>query len=135
METVVNTNNGQPMTPEQLYAANLASCVGITVNTTVNIFGQTTTSAASGSGFVLSRDGYIATNYHVIESAVKDSSVTIQVTLTVVGVDNGFHPRPVLLIDGSEVFRLDGLGVEVGPAHPRTASGDGTGQHQPSPFR
>ena len=42
------------MTPEQLYAANLASCVGITVNTTQNIWGQTTTSAASGSGFVLS---------------------------------------------------------------------------------
>ena len=80
VETVVNTNNGQPMTPEQLYAANLASCVGITVNTTVNIFGQTSTSAASGSGFVLSQDGYIATNYHVIESAAKDESVTIQVS-------------------------------------------------------
>lgn len=80
VRTVVNTNNGQPMTPEQLYAANLPSCVGITVNTTVNIFGQTTTSAASGSGFVLSQDGYIATNYHVIESAVNDSSVTIQVS-------------------------------------------------------
>ena len=62
VQTVLNTNNGQPMTPEQLYAANLASCVGITVNTTVNIFGQTSTSAASGSGFVLSQDGYIATN-------------------------------------------------------------------------
>ncbi len=80
IRTVVNTNSGQPMTPEQLYAANLASCVGITVNTTVNIFGQTTTSAASGSGFVLSQDGYIATNYHVIESAVNDPSVTIQVS-------------------------------------------------------
>lgn len=80
VRTVLNTNNGQPMTPEQLYAANLASCVGITVNTTVNIFGQTTTSAASGSGFVLTRDGYIATNYHVIESAVNDASVTIQVS-------------------------------------------------------
>ena len=80
VRTVVNTNNGQPMTPEQLYAANLASCVGITVNTTVNIFGQTSTSAASGSGFVLSQDGYIATNYHVIESAAKDTSVTIQVS-------------------------------------------------------
>ncbi len=80
VRTVVNTNSGQPMTPEQLYAANLASCVGITVNTTVNIFGQTTTSAASGSGFVLTQDGYIATNYHVIESAVNDSSVTIQVS-------------------------------------------------------
>ena len=80
VDTVVNKNNGQPMTPEQLYAANLASCVGITVNTTVNIFGQTTTSAASGSGFVLTQDGYIVTNYHVIEDAVDDSSVTIEVS-------------------------------------------------------
>ena len=49
VQTVVNTNKGQPMTAEQLYAANLPSCVGITVSTTsVNIFGQTSTSAASG---------------------------------------------------------------------------------------
>ena len=41
VDTVSNSNGGQPMTPEQLYAANLASCVGITVSTTsVNIFGQ-----------------------------------------------------------------------------------------------
>ena len=78
VEQVVNTNNDQPMTAEQLYAANLASCVGITVNTTVNIFGQTTTSAASGSGFVLTQDGYIVTNYHVIEDAAEDSSVSIE---------------------------------------------------------
>ena len=81
VETVVNTNDdGQPMTAEQLYAANLPSCVGITVNTTVNIYGQTTTSAASGSGFVLTQDGYIVTNYHVIEDAVNDSSVSIVVS-------------------------------------------------------
>ena len=80
VQTIVNTNSGQPMTPEQLYAANLASCVGITVNTTVNIFGQTTTSAASGSGFVLTQDGYIVTNYHVIEEAAENSSVTIEVS-------------------------------------------------------
>ena len=80
VQTVVNSNNGQPMTAEQLYAANLDSCVGITVNTTVNIFGQTTTSAASGSGFVLTQDGYIVTNYHVIEDAVNDSSVSIVVS-------------------------------------------------------
>ena len=81
VETVVNNNQGQPMTPEQLYAANLPSCVGITVSTTsVNIFGQTSTSAASGSGFVLTQDGYIVTNYHVIEDAVKDSSVTVSVS-------------------------------------------------------
>jgi len=81
VQTVVNSNSGQPMAPDQLYAANLPSCVGITVSTTsVNIFGQTTTSAASGSGFVLTQDGYIVTNYHVIEEAVDDSSVTIEVS-------------------------------------------------------
>ena len=81
VETVVNTNSGKPMTPEQLYAANLPSCVGITVSTTTtNFFGQTSTSAASGSGFVLTQDGFIVTNYHVIEDAVKDESVTIEVT-------------------------------------------------------
>ena len=81
VDTVANSNGGQPMTPEQLYAANLTSCVGITVSTTsVNIFGQTTTSAASGSGFVLTQDGYIVTNYHVIEDAVDDSSVSIEVS-------------------------------------------------------
>ena len=82
VQTMVNNNNGEPMTPEQLYAANLASCVGITVNTTVNIFGQTTTSAATGSGFVLTQDGYIVTNYHVIEDAANDSSVSIEVSFS-----------------------------------------------------
>lgn len=81
VQTVVNSNSGQPMTPEELYAANLGSCVGITVSTTsVNIFGQTTTSAASGSGFVLTQDGYIVTNYHVIEDAANDSSVSVEVS-------------------------------------------------------
>ncbi len=81
VQTVVNSNSGQTMTPEELYAANLGSCVGITVSTSsVNIFGQTTTSAASGSGFVLTQDGYIVTNYHVIEDAANDSSVSIEVS-------------------------------------------------------
>ena len=85
VQTVINTNEGQPMTTEQLYAANLPSCVGITVSTTTtNFFGQTTTSAASGSGFVLTQDGYIVTNYHVIEDAVNDDAVTV-----VVSFENG----------------------------------------------
>ncbi len=70
------------MSPEELYEAVLPSCVGITVSTTVNIWGQTTTSAASGSGFILTADGYIATNYHVIEDAVQRDGVDIEVTLS-----------------------------------------------------
>ena len=80
-EVMLNLNNGQPMTPEQLYAANVGSCVGITVSTTTtNIFGYTSTSAASGSGFVLTENGYIVTNYHVIENAVNSSEVSITVS-------------------------------------------------------
>ena len=66
----VASSSGQAMTPEQLYAANVDACVGITVSTTMtNIFGYTSTSAASGSGFVITADGYIVTNYHVIDGA------------------------------------------------------------------
>ena len=64
------------MSPAEVYAQNVASTVGITTSVTTNYFGFTTTSAAAGSGFVLSEDGYILTNYHVIEN-----STSIKVTL------------------------------------------------------
>ena len=62
------------MTPAQVYAANVNSTVGITTAITTNFWGYQTTSAASGSGFILSSDGYILTNYHVIESS---SSISV----------------------------------------------------------
>ena len=77
---VVQLPASQPLTPAQVYAGNVASCVGITVSTTTNIYGYTTTSAATGSGFVLTADGYVITNYHVIEEAAKNRSVPITVS-------------------------------------------------------
>ena len=62
------------MTPAQVYAANVNSTVGITTAITTNFWGYQTTSAASGSGFILSADGYILTNYHVIEES---SSISV----------------------------------------------------------
>ena len=111
VETVVNTNKNQPMTPEQLYAANLPSCVGITVSTTTtNFFGQVSSSAASGSGFVLTQDGYIVTNYHVIEDAVKDASVTVEVSF-----ENGDH-YPATVVGGEQdndvaVLKIEATGL------------------------
>lgn len=73
---VAKVDTGKLMTPAEVYAANVNSTVGITTSVTTNFWGFQTTSAASGSGFILTGDGYVLTNYHVIES-----SSSISVTL------------------------------------------------------
>ena len=48
--------------------------VGISSEITYsNFFGMTSSAAVSGSGFIVSSDGYILTNYHVIENAYEGS--------------------------------------------------------------
>ena len=73
---VATIDTSKEMTPAEVYAQNVASTVGITTSITTNFFGFTTTSAASGSGFIFTDDGYILTNYHVIEdsSSIKVST-------------------------------------------------------------
>lgn len=63
-----------------IYAANkvLPSMVSISVEYKVSYMGRTQTATGSGSGVIISEDGYILTNNHVISSA--DSSSFYQVT-------------------------------------------------------
>lgn len=54
------------LTPAQVYAQNVDAVVALECTVTQDYFGQTATGVTSGSGFVLTADGYIASNYHVV---------------------------------------------------------------------
>lgn len=101
----VNVDTSRQMTAAEVYAANVNSTVGITTSITTNFWGYQSTAAVAGSGFIISNDGYILTNYHVIE----DSS-SITVTLyngetydgTIVGYDES-NDIAVLKIDAENL--------------------------------
>ena len=64
------------MSMAEVYASNVNSVVSINVSSTTNYFGQQVETAASGTGFFITQDGYILTNYHVVKGAS-----TVKVTL------------------------------------------------------
>ena len=141
-ETVVQTPSQLPatyapgsqgFTPEQIYKSLSGGVVMVQSdfgNAGTNIFGQQQSGQALGTGFVVSKDGYILTNAHVVsESGQAASQVTVtfkssgsngtQIPATVVGADESSDVA-LLKIDPSQAPTLvpvplgDSSKVQVG---------------------
>lgn len=97
--------DGNQLTASEVYKKNVNSTVGITTEITTNYFGYKTTAAASGSGFIITDDGYIVTNHHVIEGANKVKVTTYDNTsydAEIVGSDES-NDIAVLKIDAKDL--------------------------------
>ena len=106
--TVLNTgvvDTSEEHTAAEIYAANVNSTVGISTSIDYNYYGSKTTAAVSGSGFILTDDGYIVTNYHVIQDA-KEVKVTT--------FDNKSYPAEIIGYDEDNdiaVLKIDAQGL------------------------
>jgi len=91
------------LTPAQVYSSNVDSVVAISVAVTSSVYGQTMEGYSSGSGFILTEDGYVVTNYHVVEGG---SAVTVilndktELEAAVVGYDSA-NDVAVLKVDAT----------------------------------
>ena len=93
--------DGSAMTPAQLYATQVNSVVAI--STTIQSgYGS---GQSSGSGFILTEDGYVITNYHVVENAT---------AIEVVMHDGSDYPAELVGKDSSNdlaVLKIEASGL------------------------
>lgn len=104
-QTVQLPTDGNAMTPSQLYQANVDSVVAISSTIQTTGFYGTSTGSASGSGFIFSSDGYVVTNYHVVEGAT---------TVNVILHDGTEYPAEVVGHDSTNdlaVLKIDADGL------------------------
>ncbi len=117
--SLANVDGKTVLSPEEVYASNLESVVGVNGNVTTNVWGQTVKNAVSGSGFVISSNdtaSYILTNYHVIDGVTditvffadgKSYDATLvggeeENDIAVLKIDQG-NLRPVVLGDSDAI--------------------------------
>ena len=94
---------GELLTPAQVYALNVDAVVMVYSTVVYNNFGQQTSGTSAGSGFIISQDGYILTNHHVIDGAVSVSVMTYdgkQYDAAIIGSDSA-NDIALLKVKGS----------------------------------
>lgn len=102
------------LTAEEIYNIACRSTVGVTIpGYAQNIFGQTSASTVTGTGIVLSEDGYILTNFHVIEDAyVKGAAICV------ITYDGAEHEAEVVGVETDSdlaVLKIEADGLTAAP--------------------
>ncbi|MBQ7001041.1 MAG: trypsin-like peptidase domain-containing protein [Oscillospiraceae bacterium] len=101
--------DGSAMTPAQLYATSVNSVVAISTTVQANTIYGPTQGSSSGSGFILTEDGYVITNYHVVENATAIQVIThdgTEYAATLVGSDS---------TNDLAVLKVDATGLAAAP--------------------
>ena len=117
---ITTNSTSTTMTPQDVYE-NYVNAVVLVYNqgTTSTYWGQAE-SQSSGSGMIISKDGYVLTNNHVVEGAEKLTVMTTsgeEYDATVIGADE-VNDVALLKIEGDEDFPTVSIGdsdqIEVG---------------------
>ena len=104
------------MSAGSVYAQNVQSVVLITCEVAgTSYFGQSATGTSAGTGFIISEDGYVVTNYHVVEGAK-----TINVTT------HNDEKYSAVLVGQDSTNDVAVLKVESGKALPYATLGSST---------
>ena len=102
--------NSSTSTANDIYTLACSQTVGIKTEVTyTNMFGQTSSTAVSGTGFVVTTDGYIMTNYHVIEYAYESNR-----TVSVIFKDGTQYDASIVGVEAENdvaVLKIDATGL------------------------
>lgn len=113
--TPISRSTGTPInvstsTANDIYTLACSQTVGIKTEVTyTNMFGQTSSTAVSGTGFIVTTDGYIMTNYHVIEYAYE-----YNYTVSVIFKDGTQYDASIVGVEEENdvaVLKIDATGL------------------------
>ena len=105
-------DSGEPaeLSPEEIYELACRSTMGVNIpGYAYNIFGQKSASTVTGSGIVLTEDGYILTNFHVIQAAYNGGA-----PIMVIDFDGNEYPAQVIGVETDSdlaVLKIDAEGL------------------------
>jgi len=92
---VAEATHANALSAGDIYDRACQSVVGVTTEVTyTNFFGMSSAGAVTGSGFILTDDGYVMTNFHVIEDAYRGG-----LEVTVILHDSSRHTAEIVGVE------------------------------------